>query len=104
MSGNSSISAAIRRRGIVDTSGSNDNNTNVLQNVAGQRDKRLTYVSVLSNHEVRINDIEKVMTDTILTTTEEQSTNIELLLTSMKEMKEEIVALQNKLESSEDAE
>jgi hypothetical protein len=82
MSGNASISAAIRRRGVTDVGVANSivSNENTEPTL-----KRLNYLDILKNHENRLTDVEILMNEKLLSTHEETSTNIKFLTTTNEE-------------------
>lgn len=105
MSGNSSITAAIRRRsGGVSQSTTENVNNNVINNEVINNDKqrRLNYIDIMVNHEKRLKDIEALMNDSLLPEIEPITNKYNLLLKSIEELKNEVDNIKKELNNDSD--
>lgn len=100
MSGNSSISAAIRRR----TSGAAPSETilNTVVENNNTQSRRLTYTDIMVNHETRIKDVEVLMKDSLLPENEMATEKYNLLLKSIEELKNEVDNIKKELNNNSD--
>ena len=97
MSGNASISAAIRRRGVEDNSSTGRNRVISNNLETNNQNRRRSYLEIMVNHEERLKDVEVLMQNSLLPTQEEQSTSIETILKMVKEINVEITNIKDKL-------
>ena len=101
MSGNSSISAAIRRR----TSGVNVN-TDVDNNIQKNNEsRRVSYDAIVVNHERRLKDIEVLFSESLLPESKLTTDKFDMILKSIEELKNEVYDLKmlntNSVETNE---
>lgn len=99
MSGNSSISAAIRKRASGVAAPTTSLNT-VVENNTEQR--RINYVDIMVNHETRLKDIEVLMKDSLLPDNEAATEKYNLLLKSIEELKNEVDNIKKELNNNSD--
>lgn len=100
MSGNSSITAAIRRRSGGVSQSTTENVNNVVINNDQQR--KLNYIDIMVNHEKRLKDIEVLMNDSLLPEIEPITNKYNLLLKSIEELKNEVDNIKKELNNNSD--